>query len=1033
MERQIVIKKIMNQKVLFVLFVAGLSFSANGKVLFYNSFDNGLDADFAEGSTKSVHHDSLSMVAGKSGNGLWCRPNQYIRFETDGNIDLKKCTMSLWIKTNYTLPAFRSDYSEAVQCIFSMKIRTDDLIELRLKNDSSKSALSLMTGAKGKGKSNIEWNLEKWGDKSWHHIVVSWQQPGMLAMKVDDGETKIINNAVLPSLPEKMFYDIYFGTNSMQSRHAKLEHFDGIIDDILISDQWLFVPDKSEIPEIGIVKVPEDFNCNPKQIGKNRLRVNLCVKPISDKWSNVPVKAVIDLGEKWLQLSPIQKRQTANSFRLVRYDSNSGEPVVYDVGKSGDEQYYMPFVVDDDVFYKRNATLRFVHKGSGKSGYSFYYGFEPLYDKPFPEQIPMVGNGDRLRIGIKTTIGTLCSGISGVFDVYDIDKDGDLDLWMNSGTLVTRTCTGLQAGHYYFENISNERGIKNLFAPGRLIIRDNTPFGYISGNTNPVFCDVNNDQEIDVLMLGRECQDWWQWHYENGNIIVDKINKLQFRGDPLVAEHKTYWYDWDGDGLGDVIASGLPGLSKDEDLFPVVRICRNIGTANEPLIDTQNPIEPNVGKPLLQRQYIPADWDCDGDIDFVSAGFIHELFFHENISEKGQPPKFANPVRLMTYDRREINITQALINIVVCDWDNEGDKDLLYGCEDGVVGFMENIAGPDTLPKLRQPVYFQQEHPIVDGGSLSIPVIVDWDDDGDNDLILAGSNTLQYYENVGDNDKPVWNWPHDMCAGDSLIQLRAGDDGSVQGIEELCWQYNNAEVADWDNDGLKDLIVSGIRGEHMYFRNIGYKGNPRLAAGELIKVAWPDKSVYPEWQSFRPQPDSLITVWRTRPATVDWDKDGLMDYVTLDHKGDLALYRRSKTPEGKLVLNPPDYIFEFDAPYSQALVWNRAPNATAGKSGRTVINIVDWDKDGDFDLILDNVNARYYENIRDNNKPLFVDRGDLVKERLTNHNDGPYVADFDNDGWCDLFIGTETGRVFYFSRPYIEGQPPVVIIADKNK
>ncbi|MFI4910219.1 MAG: FG-GAP-like repeat-containing protein [Sedimentisphaeraceae bacterium JB056] len=993
----------------------------NAKVLFYNSFDNGFDADYSEGSSAAIYHDDLELSAGKDGKGLWCKPNEYIRFETDGNIDFTEGTIDFWIKPNYSPVDYRENFGPAVQCVFSMRIRTGDMIELRLRNDKDKPVMWLMTGNAGKKqRSNINIEFEGWDSIQWHNIKVAWKQPGSLALKVDD-QQKVIENAVIPSLPASMIYDIYFGTNSNQTSLFRMEHFDGVIDDVYITDTWQLDADNYPIPEEKKADCVKNLP-RPKRIGKNGQHKDFYVKPDNSEWSEVPVKYSVDLGEKWLKLSSDQKRAAVNGFRLVKYSPQTGEGIVYDSSLRGEQKFFIPFTVSDDVYYKQTTDLRFTHKGSEAAVYRFSFDYSPKYSKPFPVNIPLVGNGDMLRVGDKTTIGTLCSGISGVFDVCDIDGDGDLDLWMNSGTLKTRACTNLQVGHFFFENISRQSGVENVFAPGKLIIRDNTKYGYISGVVVPDICDINNDGKDDILVLGRTNQEWWQWHFENGNVVIDKINKIEFTGEPLKKEYKTGWFDWDGDGLGDVVASGLLDL-KDEELIPVMNIYRNVGNSEKPLIDTENPITLDIGLPQLQWQYVLTDWDGDGDVDFVSAGFIHELYLHINKGDNA----FEEPQRLKTFDRREINIKQALVNIVVCDWDNDGDNDLLYGCEDGVVGFMENIAGSGDLPQLRQPVFLQQIRPVVDGGTISIPVVTDWDNDGDKDLLIAASNTMQYYENAGSDEKPLWLWPENMKAGDSLIELRAGDDGSVQGLEELCWQYNNAEVEDWDGDGLKDLIVTGIRGEHVFFKNIGSASHPRLAAGQLIKVDWQGEAVYPEWLTFKPQPDSLVTAWRTKPEILDWNKDGLMDYITLDSNGILALYLRGKGADGNLVLNPPQNIFEIETPYSQALVWNRAPDAKAGRAGRTIVNLIDWDRDGDYDLIYDNVNARYYENTTGDDAPLFKDRGDLVKERVANHNAGPYPVDFDNDLCPDLFIGSETGRVFYFSRAYIEDGNPEII------
>lgn len=114
----------------------------------------------------------------------------------------------------------------------------------------------------------------------------------------------------------------------------------------------------------------------------------------------------------------------------------------------------------------------------------------------------------------------------------------------------------------------------------------------------------------------------------------------------------------------------------------------------------------------------------------------------------------------------------------------------------------------------------------------------------------------------------------------------------MQGEGESDWGYTNIEVADWDMDGLKDLIVTGVRGEHVFFRNIGEPGEPRLAPGTLIEVDFPGETPVPPGFRFRPRGRELLTVTRCRPSVFDWNGDGLVDYIVTDHTDRLAFYER---------------------------------------------------------------------------------------------------------------------------------------------
>ena len=219
--------------------------------------------------------------------------------------------------------------------------------------------------------------------------------------------------------------------------------------------------------------------------------------------------------------------------------------------------------------------LRFVHDEARDGVYALYYDLAGKYAGPFPREIPMVGNGDRLRVGLKGSVSELCSSIAGVFDVCDIDGDGDYDLWLNGGTAINERDRDLMIGHYYYENISSELGQANVFAPGQLIKRGNTLTGYVSGNIIPDICDVNCDGRLDVLMLGR-IHEWWEWELRGGQPVVTAVHELEFTGKPPKAELKSIWFDWDNDGLKDILVGELPDIPNDE-LSPVVRVFRNVG------------------------------------------------------------------------------------------------------------------------------------------------------------------------------------------------------------------------------------------------------------------------------------------------------------------------------------------------------------------------------------------------------------------------------------------------------------------------
>ena len=102
----------------------------------------------------------------------------------------------------------------------------------------------------------------------------------------------------------------------------------------------------------------------------------------------------------------------------------------------------------------------------------------------------------------------------------------------------------------------------------------------------------------------------------------------------------------------------------------------------------------------------------------------------------------------------------------------------------------------------------------------------------------------------------------------------AGPNGSIQGPCEAKWGYTTQTVADWDGDGLPDIIVNSIWGKVVWFKNIGTRKAPKLAAAQPIEVEWdgPQPTLAYGW--LRPNGKELLTQWRTTPVMVDWNKDG---------------------------------------------------------------------------------------------------------------------------------------------------------------
>jgi len=605
----------------------------------------------------------------------------------------------------------------------------------------------------------------------------------------------------------------------------------------------------------------------------------------------------------------------------------------------------------------------------------------------------------------------------------DYDGDGDFDLIVSCPDKPYN-------GTYFFENTDGNVKMP-VFQPGVRI-------GPGHRNIRPSYIDG----EVCVLLPGKEIVDFHQreTQFNKSRTIYSSANVHSTQG--RIRANQWHYCDYDGNGVLDLVvgvgdwqdygwdnAFDSQGRWTRGPLHGYVYWIRNAGTNEAP--QYEKPEQISAGAKPVDVYGMPspnfADFDGDGDLDLICGDFVDSFTWFENIGTRTHPKYAAG--RPLTYMGEPLRMDLCMIVPTALDWDKDGDIDLVVGQEDGRVALVENTGKVvDGTPDFLTPKFFRQVADDVKFGVLVTPDSVDWDGDGDEDLICGNSaGYVGFIENLDDGNPPKWAAPVRLEANYQVIRIMAGPNGSIQGPCEAKWGYTTLNVADWNHDGLPDIIVNSIWGKVAWYRNIGTRRRLRLAAQQPIEVEWTSRSPKPAWNWWQPGGNNLATQWRTTPVVFDVNNDGLNDLVMLDHEGYLAFFQRAKR-NGRWILLPGERLFSsegnsvFDSihrPQNKAGGVLRMNDGAAGKSGRRKFCFADWDLDGRLDLLVNSRNINFLRNISpDENKFFFRDQGMVDRRILAGHTTSPTVVDWNRDGAPDLLVGAEDGFLYYLKNPH---------------
>lgn len=193
---------------------------------------------------------------------------------------------------------------------------------------------------------------------------------------------------------------------------------------------------------------------------------------------------------------------------------------------------------------------------------------------------------------------------------------------------------------------------------------------------------------------------------------------------------------------------------------------------------------------------------------------------------------------------------------------------------------------------------------------------MDWDEDGLKDLLTGENNgQVRYYRNIGTPGNPSLTYVGVLMVGGTPIDI-----GS----------YSHPWVDDWNEDGMKDLLVGSTDGRIWLYINEGTNQNPVFNSTQYITLA---TGAQVDFGS------------RSGPMVVDFNGDNVKDLVSGDISGKIFYCQNNGTNAVPLLANP-------------VALKTGTIDIQAGSTCRAAP--VDWDEDGDYDIVSGAYSARLF-------------------------------------------------------------------------
>lgn len=558
--------------------------------------------------------------------------------------------------------------------------------------------------------------------------------------------------------------------------------------------------------------------------------------------------------------------------------------------------------------------------------------------------------------------------------LVDIDGDGDFDILV-----------GNRLGKLEF--------IKNTGTPERPNWKiENLLFADIDVGSDsiPTLVDIEKDEDLDLFVGNSRGRIVF---YENiGSKTNQRFARQTTRFAILSKEPNMApaFFDWEEDQDPDLVMGGRAG---------VLRLVSNDHRKKTPIIQGWKPKESKWSQIETAGLSAPhvADWDQDqkedllvGDGDGNVLLWLNRGFKRADEIEVEKPLIVSNSIEIITEDGTEVVDAESLSEEPPAEAEAENlPFDPVYVLID--LQYLPKIEGGGAVARRPNNIFSRktsaaQELPKLMNRKKNImhrlvPAFFDEDGDGDEDLVIGTrEGYLFHFLNEGNAIEPRW----------------------VQ-VDERFLGYNSGRnatpvFADVNQDGKMDLVVGNARGTIAYWENKGSLDFPEFVPNPTL------------FQGVTGGPNA-------RPALLDVNKDGLLDLLIGNFRGQLVHYIQTPNSSTRTQFQ---------------LINRRFLSLDLGIGSAPTVADLNNDKVSELIIGYDHgeILAYAYQEPQpgipavnswagwEQNNRYF---SQLEQPPLGNF---PVFTDIDHDGDNDLFVGGDDGSFYYYRNDGKPAAPP---------